>query len=42
MSDFLTKIFEEFLDKTSPPGGTIDKSKFYLLVEHIDNDQLDR
>ncbi len=41
MSDFLTKIFEQFLDTTNQSRGTMDKSKFYLLVEHIDNNQLD-
>ncbi len=41
IGDFLTRIFEQFLDETSQPKGTMDKSKFYLLVNHIDDDQLD-
>ena len=41
ISGFLTKIFEQFLDETNQPKGTMDKSKFYLLVDYIDNDQLD-
>ncbi len=41
ISDFLTKIFEQFLDETSQPRGTMDKSKFYLLVDYIDKNLLD-
>ena len=41
ISDFLSKIFAQFLDETNQSRNTMDKSKFYLLVEHIDNDQLD-
>ena len=40
MSDFLSKIFEQFLDETNQPRNTMDKSKFYLLVEYLDNKQL--
>ena len=36
ISDFLTKIFDIFLDRTDQPKSTMQKSKFYQLVDYMD------
>ncbi|SMN00865.1 hypothetical protein SPONN_2004 [uncultured Candidatus Thioglobus sp.] len=41
MSDFLTNIFKQFLQKTNQPPNTMEKSKFYLLVDYVNVSQID-
>ncbi len=42
MSDFLTNIFEQFLNETKQPLNTMDKSKFYLLTDYVDINQIEK
>lgn len=39
--DFLTPIFEKFFDEMQISRGTMDKSKFYLLVDYVDTELLE-
>ena len=41
MSVFLTAIFEIFLNKTNQPLNTMEKSKFYLLVDYVNVEKID-
>ncbi len=40
--DFLTPLFEKFLDELGMPKGIMDKSKFYQLVDFVDENLLDQ
>ncbi len=39
--DFLTPLFESFLDEAGMPRGIMDKSKFYQLVEYVKPDLIE-
>jgi AAA15 family ATPase/GTPase len=39
--DYLTPIFEQFFIETSLPMGTMDKSKYYKLLDYTDASQID-
>lgn len=41
MSEFLTNIFTQFLEETKQPPNTMEKSKFYLLVDYVNIKQID-
>ncbi|WP_448520244.1 ATP-dependent nuclease [Rhodoflexus sp.] len=40
--NFLTPLFEKFLDETGRPRGIMDKSKFYQLVDYSDANLLEQ
>jgi ABC-type cobalamin/Fe3+-siderophores transport system ATPase subunit len=40
--NFLTPIFEKFFDELRMPRGTMDKSKFYQLVDDVDPQLLEK
>lgn len=39
--DFLTPLFENFLDEAGIPRGIMDKSKFYQLVDYVNPDLIE-
>lgn len=39
--NFLTPLFEDFLDELGMPRGIMDKSKFYQLVDYADDNLID-
>ena len=40
--DFLTPVFEQYFEKNKFPKSTMNKSKFYQLVDYVDIDLLDK